>query len=823
MFIFDYMKELHPIKEIIKTGLDVAAIHKADSIRPIHLFMGILKHQRNTTCELLLNLGLDLDGVTKLIEELLRIDNENREFRVVIPFTNDAQSILDHVNDERQLLKDNKINCHHLMLSILAQKSSGVSRFLLKFGIEYKIYKKELISMSMMYNEEQFGQEDGSSSKKGATDVTGTPILDAFSIDVTEEAKKGKLDKVIGREKEVDRIAQILSRRKKNNPVLIGDPGVGKSSIVDGLATKIVTKKCPRPLMGKRVVALDLTSLVAGTKYRGQFEERIKGLLDEVRGDKNIIMFIDELHTMVGAGNSSGSMDAANILKPALSRGQIQCIGATTLDEYREHIEKDGALERRFQKVMVDPPTKKQTLIILNNIKETYEDYHKVSYTDEAINKCVELSERYITDRNFPDKAIDVLDEAGARVAVNARPPKKIEEAEKEIENIKEEKNKVVISQQYEKAANLRDKEKNLKNDLKKFVTSWENQLQKNRSVVDEDQILEVISSSTNIPVTKLNQDESKKLLAIDKVLTSTIIGQDLAIKKVCKSLRRNRVGIKNPNKPIGSFMFLGPTGVGKTELANQLALEVFGSEDSLIRVDMSEYAEKFAATKMIGSPPGYVGYNEGGQLTEKVRRKPYSLVLFDEVEKAHPDIFHSLLQLLDDGYMTDGMGRKVNFRNCLIVMTSNIGMREVDDFGEGVGFKTSNSVDDYEERVQSIIDKNLKKKFNPEFINRLDDIVVFNKLTKKDISKILEVHLNLLRDRMLEMGYNVKVNKSAKDLVIEKGYSDKYGARPMNRAISNYLEDAIAEEMLKTKIKKGSTLSLSYEKKTNKVKVRVT
>jgi len=816
------MKELHPIKEIIKIGLDSAANYKADFIRPIHLFVGLLKHQRNEACEVLLNIGVDLDSVGNLLDELLTIDENERTLSYVIPFTTEAQSILDRVNDERKLLKDNKINSHHLMLSILSQKSSGISRFLLKFGVEYKTYKKELLSMSMMYNEEPFGQEEQSSPKKTIKESSNTPILDAFSIDVTEEAKNGTLDKVIGREKEVDRIAQILSRRKKNNPVLIGEPGVGKSSIVDGLATKIITKKCPRPLMGKRVVALDLTSLVAGTKYRGQFEERIKGLLDEVRGDKDIIMFIDELHTMVGAGNSSGSMDAANILKPALSRGQIQCIGATTLDEYREHIEKDGALERRFQKVMVEPPSKEETLTILHNIKNTYEDYHKVSYTDEAIKKCVELSERYITDRNFPDKAIDVLDEAGACVAVNARPPKKIEVTEKKLGSIKEEKNRVVISQQYEKAANLRDKEKNLKTELKKLIKEWEVQLQKNRSIVGEEEILDIIATSTNIPVTKLNEDESKKLLEIDSTLQSAIIGQDRAITKVCKALRRNRVGIKNPNKPIGSFMFLGPTGVGKTELAKQLAMEVFGTEDSLIRVDMSEYAEKFAATKMIGSPPGYVGYNEGGQLTEKVRRKPYSLVLFDEVEKAHPDIFHSLLQLLDEGFMTDGMGRKVNFRNCLIVMTSNIGMREVEEFGEGVGFRTSNTNDDYEERVQSIIDKNLKKKFNPEFINRLDDIVIFNKLTKNNIGNILEVHLGLLKDRMDEMGYSIKVNKSAKDLLVEKGYSEKYGARPMTRAISNYLEDAIAEEMLKSKVKKGSNLSISYDKKTNKIKVKV-
>ncbi len=816
------MKELEPIKTIIRTGLDIAKGYDAASIRPVHLFMGIIKHANNSSCDLLLNLGLDLDSIANLVEELLHINEPTSTLSIVIPFTTEAQMVLDNVNSERLLLKDQSVNSHHLALSILFQKNAAITKFLSKFGVDYKTYKKELKNMSMMYNEEPYGNKDEGGSKIDSKESSNTPILDAFSRDVSEEARKGKLDKIIGRKDEVSRIAQILSRRKKNNPVLIGEPGVGKSSIVDGLAIKINDKKCPRPLMGKRVVSLDLTSLVAGTKYRGQFEERIKGLLDEVRGDKNIILFIDELHTMVGAGNSSGSMDAANILKPALSRGEIQCIGATTLDEYREHIEKDGALERRFQKVLVDPPSKEQTLIILENIKEIYEDYHKVSYTEESIKTCVDLSERYITDRNFPDKAIDVLDEAGARVAVNMKPPKNIESVEKQIESIKEEKNKVVLSQQYEKAANLRDKEKNLKDKLKKLVSQWEEKLQKERPIVDEDGILEIISISTNIPVTKLNEDESQKLLEIDKILKSAIIGQDRAITKVCKALRRNRVGIKNPNKPIGSFMFLGPTGVGKTELAKQLALEVFGTEDSLIRVDMSEYSEKFASTKMIGSPPGYVGYNEGGQLTEKVRRKPYSLVLFDEVEKAHPDIFHSLLQLLDEGFMTDGMGRKVNFRNCLIVMTSNIGMREVEEFGSGVGFRTSNSEEQYEDRVQTIIDKNLKKQFNPEFINRLDDIVMFNKLTKDDITKILEVHLTLLKIRMSEMGYTIKVNKSAKDLIVEKGYSEKYGARPMGRAISNYLEDAIAEEMLKSKVEKGSTLSISYEKKTNKVKVKV-
>ncbi len=816
------MKELKPIKGIIKAGLDFAARNGASQIKPVHLFIGILEQGKNESCELLLNLGMDIDSVLNLLNEILLIHEENRLLPNIIPFTTEAQMILDNVNNERKLLDSKSVNSHHLMLSILFQKDSAISKFLRKFGVEYKTYKKELKNMSMMYsNDETFGQEDNTSKSK-IKETTSTPILDAFSRDVTEEARKGNTDKVIGRQKEVNRIAQILSRRKKNNPVLIGEPGVGKSSIVDGLATKIINKKCPRPLMGRRLVSLDLTSLVAGTKYRGQFEERMKGLLDEIRGDKNLILFIDELHVMVGAGNSSGSMDAANILKPALARGEIQCIGATTLDEYREHIEKDGALERRFQKVMVDPPSKEETLIILENIRETYENYHRISYTDGAIKKCVELAERYITDRNFPDKAIDILDEAGASVAVRMKPPKKIEKVENQIENVKEEKNKVVLSQQYEKAANLRDKEKTLKNNLKKYVNEWEKQLQEDRPIVNEDDILQIIAMSTNIPVTKLNEDESQKLLEIDSTLKGSIIGQDRAISKVCKALRRNRVGIKNPNKPIGSFMFLGPTGVGKTELAKQLALEVFGTEDSLIRVDMSEYSEKFAATKMIGSPPGYVGYNEGGQLTEKVRRKPYSLVLFDEVEKAHPDIFHSLLQLLDEGFMTDGMGRKVNFRNCLIVMTSNIGMREVEEFGSGVGFKTSNSEDQYDDRVQTIIDKNLKKQFNPEFINRLDDIVIFNKLGKEDISKILEVHLSLLKERMFEMGYSIKVNKSAKSLIVEKGYSDKYGARPMTRAISNYLEDAIAEEMLKSKVEKGATLSISYEKKTNKIKVKV-
>jgi len=817
------MKELKPIKGIIKAGLDFAAQNGASKIRPVHLFIGVLDEGKNKACELLLNLGMDIESVLRLLNELLLIEDSPRILSNLIPFTTEAQMILDNVNNERKLLEDIRVTSHHLMLSILFQKDSAISKFLRKFGVEYKTYKKELINMSMMYSneEEPFGQEDNT-SKPRIKESTNTPILDAFSIDVTEEAKNGKIDKVIGRHKEVSRIAQILSRRKKNNPVLIGEPGVGKSSIVDGLASKIINKKCPRPLMGKRLVSLDLTSIVAGTKYRGQFEERMKGLLDEIRGDKNLILFIDELHVMVGAGNSSGSMDAANILKPALARGEIQCIGATTLDEYREHIEKDGALERRFQKVMVDPPSKKETLVILENIRETYENYHNISYTDGAIKKCVDLSERYITDRNFPDKAIDILDEAGASVAVRMKPPKKIEKVENQIDDIKEEKNKVVLSQQYEKAASLRDKEKTLKDNLKKYVNEWEKQLQNDRPIVDEDDILQIIAMSTNIPVTKLSEDESQKLLNIDSTLKKAIIGQDRAIGKVCKSLRRNRVGIKNPNKPIGSFMFLGPTGVGKTELAKQLSLEVFGSEDSLIRVDMSEYSEKFAATKMIGSPPGYVGYNEGGQLTEKVRRKPYSLVLFDEVEKAHPDIFHSLLQLLDEGFMTDGMGRKVNFRNCLIVMTSNIGMREVEEFGAGVGFKTSNSEEQYEDRVQTIIDKNLKKQFNPEFINRLDDIVIFNKLTKKDITKILEVHLILLKERMSEMEYTIKVSKSAKDLLVEKGYSEKYGARPMNRAISNYLEDSIAEEILKSKVEKGATLSISYDKKTKKVKVKV-
>ena len=816
------MKELEPIKKIIRAGLEVAKGYDASSIRPVHLFMGIIKHGNNSSCDLLLNLGLDLDAIASLVEELLHINEIRSSFTSIVPFTTESQMVLDNVNSERLLLKDKEVTTHHLALSILFQKNAAITRFLYKFGVEYKTYKKELLNMSMMYNEEPFGQKDEGSSKIETKELSSTPILDAFSRDVSKEARNGKLDKIIGRELEVERIAQILSRRKKNNPVLIGEPGVGKSSIVDGLAIKINNKKCPRPLMGKRIVSLDLTSLVAGTKYRGQFEERIKGLLDEVRGDRSIVLFIDELHTMVGAGNSSGSMDAANILKPALSRGEIQCIGATTLDEYREHIEKDGALERRFQKVLVEPPTKKQTLIILENIKGIYEDYHKVTYTDESIKACVNLSERYITDRNFPDKAIDVLDEAGARVAVSMKPPKNIEAVESQIEDVKEEKNKVVLSQQYEKAANLRDKEKNLKVKLQKLVTEWEEQLLKERPVVDEDGILEIIAISTNIPVTKLSEDESQKLLDIDKILKGTIIGQDLAITKVCNSLRRNRIGIKNPNKPIGSFMFLGPTGVGKTELAKQLSLEVFGSEDNLIRVDMSEYSEKFSSTKMIGSPPGYVGYNEGGQLTEKVRRNPYSLVLFDEVEKAHPDIFHTLLQLLDEGFMTDGMGRKINFRNCLIVMTSNIGMREVEEFGVGVGFKTSNTDEQHIDRIQSIINKNLKKQFNPEFINRLDDIVIFNKLNKKDIAKILDVHLDLLKERMLEMGYTIKVNKSAKDLIIDKGYSEKYGARPMTRAISTYLENAIAEEMLKSKVSKGSTLAISYEKKTNKVKVKV-
>jgi len=662
-------------------------------------------------------------------------------------------------------------------------------------------------------------QPKGSKMKRSKKDASKTPVLDNFCRDISKVAKEGGLDSVVGRKSEIKRVSQILSRRKKNNPILIGDPGVGKTAIVEGLAMLIKEGKAPRILLDKKIFSLDLASIVAGTKYRGQFEERMKAILEELKDNKNIVLFIDEIHTIVGAGNASGTMDAANIFKPALARGEIQVIGATTLDEFRENIEKDGALTRRFQQVLVEQPTLEETKTILENIKGKYEDHHKVKYTDEAIEECVKLSDRYIMDRAMPDKAIDVLDEAGATTNVNHEAPENIKKLEQEKDDIIEAKNKVVISQKYEEAAKLRDEEKNINSELDKAKKEWMDSMDKTRTVVGVELVSEVVSMMSGIPLSKISSQETKRLMTMDKELTGKVIGQDDAVNKVVKAIKRNRLGIKDKTKPIGSFIFLGPTGVGKTYLAKLLTEQIFGDSDAIVRVDMSEYMEKHATSRLIGPPPGYVGYEEGGQLTEKVRRKPYSVILFDEIEKAHDDVFNLLLQLLDEGQLTDGLGRKVNFKNTLIILTSNIGVRELNSFGKDMGFKTNASVANEEEKARSIIEKALKKKFKPEFLNRIDDTVIFNSLKKGDISKIIYNELEKLKSRVKEeLNISLKVNKTAVDYVAEQGYDEAYGARPLNRAIQKHIEDPITDDILSGKYSEGDTIKISFDKKINKI-----
>tara|TARA_Y100000389_G_scaffold195146_1_gene226081 strand:+ start:941 stop:3640 length:2700 start_codon:yes stop_codon:yes gene_type:complete len=662
-------------------------------------------------------------------------------------------------------------------------------------------------------------QPKGSKMKRSKKDASKTPVLDNFCRDISKVAKEGGLDSVVGRKSEIKRVSQILSRRKKNNPILIGDPGVGKTAIVEGLAMLIKEGKAPRILLDKKIFSLDLASIVAGTKYRGQFEERMKAILEELKDNKDIVLFIDEIHTIVGAGNASGTMDAANIFKPALARGEIQVIGATTLDEFRENIEKDGALTRRFQQVLVEQPTLEETKTILENIKCKYEDHHKVRYTDEAIEECVKLSDRYIMDRAMPDKAIDVLDEAGATTNINHEAPENIKKLEKIKNDIIEAKNKVVISQKYEEAAKLRDEEKNINYELDKAKKEWMDSMDKTRTVVGVDLVAEVVSMMSGIPLSKISSQETKRLMTMDKELTGKVIGQDDAVNKVVKAIKRNRLGIKDKTKPIGSFIFLGPTGVGKTYLAKLLTEQIFGDADAILRVDMSEYMEKHATSRLIGPPPGYVGYEEGGQLTEKVRRKPYSVILFDEIEKAHDDVFNLLLQLLDEGQLTDGLGRKVNFKNTLIILTSNVGVKELNSFGKDMGFKTNASVANEEEKARSIIEKALKKKFKPEFLNRIDDTIIFNSLKKGDISKIIYNELEKLKSRVKEeLNISLKVNKTAIDYVAEQGYDEAYGARPLNRAIQKHIEDPITDDILSGKYSEGDTIKISFDKKINKI-----
>jgi ATP-dependent Clp protease ATP-binding subunit ClpC len=671
-------------------------------------------------------------------------------------------------------------------------------------------------------NDDDFDDEKKYSQSKsrqtGAT-KSKTPVLDNFGRDITKLAETGTLDPIVGREKEIERVSQILSRRKKNNPILIGEPGVGKTAIVEGLALRIVQRKVSRVLFDKRVISLDLAALVAGTKYRGQFEERMKAIMNELEKNRDVILFIDEIHTIVGAGGASGSLDASNIFKPALARGELQCIGASTLDEYRMYIEKDGALDRRFQKVMIDPPSVDDTIQILNNIKSKYEDYHNVNYDQEAIDACVKLSDRYITDRLLPDKAIDVLDEVGARVHLkNINVPQNILDLEKKIEDIKVEKNRVVKSQKFEEAAALRDTEKRLGEELEKAKASWEEESKHKRFPIGEEEIAEVISMMTGIPVKRMVEAETQKLRKMADEMKEMVVGQDEAISKVVKAIQRNRVGLKDPKKPIGTFIFLGPTGVGKTELARALARHMFDSEDALIRIDMSEYMEKFTVSRLIGAPPGYVGYEEGGQLTEKVRRKPYSVILLDEIEKAHPDIYNILLQVLDDGQLTDGLGRKVDFKNTLIIMTSNIGVRQLKDFGEGVGFATAARVQNQDEANKAVIEKALKRTFSPEFLNRIDDVVIFNSLTKQHIFEIIDILMKGVMKRLTNLGFSLELTEDAKSFIADKGYDQQFGARPLHRAIQKYLEDPLAEEILNMNIKPGDVLEADLDKENGKL-----
>ncbi|MAN88842.1 MAG: Clp protease ClpC [Algoriphagus sp.] len=818
------------VKEVISLSREEALRLGHDYIGTEHLLLGMIREGEGVAVSILKKLGVPLDELRSAIERAVKgTANHNVKNMANIPLTRQLEKVLKITYLEAKIFKSQLIGTEHLLLSILRDEENIATQILNKFDINYEAVKEMLEmqsdpGMSPRSKAEAEDSDDdgsklfgspggGSGSSKAGAEKSRTPVLDNFGRDLTKMAEDDKLDPIIGREKEIERVAQILSRRKKNNPILIGEPGVGKTAIAEGLALRIVQKKVSRVLFNKRVVTLDLASLVAGTKYRGQFEERMKAVMNELEKSPNVILFIDELHTIVGAGGASGSLDASNMFKPALARGEIQCIGATTLDEYRQYIEKDGALARRFQMVMVDATSPEETVQILHNIKDKYEDHHNVNYTEEAIEACVKLSDRYISDRFLPDKAIDILDEAGARVHINnIHVPEDILKLEAEVEDIKNEKNRVVKSQKYEEAAQLRDKEKKLLEQLEVAKVRWEEESKSKRFTVDEDNVAEVIAMMTGIPAKRIAQNEGAKLLNMNEELAGKVIGQDEAIKKLTKAIQRTRVGLKDPKKPIGSFIFLGPTGVGKTELAKMLATYLFDKEDSLIRIDMSEYMEKFSVSRLVGAPPGYVGYEEGGQLTEKVRRKPYSVVLLDEIEKAHPDVFNILLQVLDDGILTDGLGRRVDFRNTIIIMTSNIGVRDLKDFGAGIGFANKAKQDNMDEIMKSTIQSALKKAFSPEFLNRLDDVVVFNSLNKEHIFKIIDISLGKLFHRITDLGYKIELTEKAKEFLSDKGYDQQYGARPLNRAIQKYLEDAVAEEILKGDLSEGDIITADYD-----------
>ena len=797
------------------------------------MLLGLIREGDGMAIKILKSLGVDTLKLRRSIEEAVRGTSSVTVNLGNIPLTKQAEKVLKITYLEAKIFKSDLIGTEHLLLSILRDDDNIASQILLQYGINYETFKQEVeVNKNGFKDEAQGGgtaggdddyqEEESFTAPKKVSDIKSkTPVLDNFGRDLTRAAEEGRLDPIVGREKEIERVSQILSRRKKNNPILIGEPGVGKSAIAEGLALRIVQRKVSRVLFGKRVVTLDLASLVAGTKYRGQFEERMKAVMNELEKSTDVILFIDEIHTIVGAGGASGSLDASNMFKPALARGEIQCIGATTLDEYRQYIEKDGALDRRFQKVMIEPASPDETIEILNRIKEKYEEHHGVTYTEEAINACVSLTSRYITDRFLPDKAIDALDEAGSRVHLtNIHVPDNIIAIESKIEDIKLEKNRVVKSQKYEEAAKLRDTEKNLLEELDKAKAEWEAETKTKRYEVSEDNVAEVVSMMTGIPLQRVGQTDSNKLLNMYDTIADKIIGQDDAIKKLTKAIQRTRAGLKDPKKPIGSFIFLGPTGVGKTELAKELARFMFDAEDSLIQIDMSEYMEKFAVSRLVGAPPGYVGYEEGGQLTEKVRRKPYAVILLDEIEKAHPDVFNILLQVLDEGQLTDSLGRKVDFRNTIIIMTSNIGARQLKDFGAGVGFSTAAKINQNDAHSRGVIENALKRAFAPEFLNRIDDVVVFNSLGKEEIFKIIDIELRALFGRVETLGYKIKLTDEAKDFIAEKGFDSNFGARPLKRAIQKYLEDPIAEEILKGEVHEGDTLEVNYNKEKEEIVV---
>ena len=808
----------HSRKEAVKMGNAYIGLE--------HIFLGIVDDSDSNAVQILRNLELDIEAFRQKLEASIKTNNTVLGNTDNLPLTKQAERALKFTYIVAKDFNSEQVATEHLMLAILHDDNNIVSQRLEYEGITFNKYKKEVEKLTPRISEPEptnvFQDEDEEDEAPTQTtdkqqnkknSKSSTPVLDSFGRDLTKAAEEGRLDPIVGRETELERIAQVLSRRKKNNPILIGEPGVGKSAIAEGLAQRIVEHRVSRTLYNKRIVVLDLGSVVAGTKYRGQFEERMKSILNELDKNPDIILFIDEIHTIIGAGNANGSLDASNMFKPALARGELQCIGATTLDEYRQYIEKDGALERRFQKILVEPTTPEETVQILNNIKSKYEDHHLVRYSQDAIEACVKLTNRYISDRHLPDKAIDALDEAGARVHIgNIHVPTEIIEMEKQVEEIRQQKKLAIKEQRFEDAVHYRDEEKQLAEKLEKAKKDWDNETNNHRETVTEQNVAEVVAMMTGVPVQRIAQNEGDRLMSMETELEGTVIGQDEAIKNVVKAIRRNRAGLKDPNRPIGSFIFLGPTGVGKTYLAKVLAKYLFDSEDALIRIDMSEYMEKFAVSRLVGAPPGYVGYEEGGQLTEKVRRKPYSIVLLDEIEKAHPDVFHLLLQVLDDGQLTDSLGRKVDFKNTIIIMTSNIGSRQLKDFGQGVGFGTQAKKDSKDKYSRAVIENALKRSFAPEFLNRIDEVVIFESLNKENINNIIDIELKKVFERIKEMGYEPELTEKARNYIVDKGWDEQYGARPLKRAIQKYVEDVLAEEIIKTNPEKGAKIVIDYD-----------